>query len=235
MTRIYILLFTYYMLGLIATVAINRHRKGPDVKESWLKFGVYVIITLGLTSALLFAPWLAIAMAMLIVLIGWFELDRLPRFSSMRKTILLLSYAVLSVLFLIFIARTSHINKLACGVYLVVLSFDGFSQVFGQLIGGRRLAPDISPGKTYAGLIGGLVMGVATAAFLGNTLEREVLLPTLLVCLLAFGGDMLASAVKRKAGIKDYSALIPGHGGVLDRFDSFLFAGAMLQCYFLFS
>ena len=232
MNKIYALLTLYYLLGLTGIAVINQQKRGDDAKERWIKFSVYVFITITLTSALLFVPPLAIALGILIVLIGGFELAALPSFKIISKVPLLLAYALLGILFCIFLARSSPNSNLPCRIYLIVLSFDGFSQLFGQLIGGRRLAPRISPAKTYSGFIGGMLMGIATAAFLEWTVAPEILFSTALICLLAFTGDMLASFIKRRAGIKDYSSLIPGHGGVLDRFDSFLFTGAMLECYF---
>ncbi len=229
MMRIYALLALYYVIGLVAILVINRRRSRKEANALKTKYGVYLLITLGLVSALAYASWVALALAIGIAAAGGFELGRLPGFSLTGKTGLLMGYAALAFLFCTFLGR-SAIVVLPCQIYLVVLSFDGFSQIVGQLIGGPKLAPGISPGKTWSGFLGGLGMGIAT----GFYLEMDLAL-ALAACLLAFLGDMLASAIKRRAGVKDYSTLIPGHGGILDRFDSFLFAGAILECYFRFA
>ena len=110
---------------------------------------------------------------------------------------------------------------------------DSAAMLGGQMIGGPKLAPTISPGKTraggIAGLVGGTAIGVVWAMFVfprvGITLE-VVPAAALALALAAIGqvGDLAESLFKREAGVKDSSALIPGHGGVLDRLDSLYFA-----------
>lgn len=109
---------------------------------------------------------------------------------------------------------------------------DSFAMWFGKLIGGPRLAPSVSPGKTRAGAVAGLVGGVAAAlvfvpAFLRPT-GREIPLGEAAFIGLALAataqiGDLAESLFKREAGVKDSGSLIPGHGGVLDRLDSLYF------------
>jgi len=102
---------------------------------------------------------------------------------------------------------------------------------FGRMIGGPKLAPNISPNKTWSGAIGGLVMG--TAAGLGFLMAFDVAPSvTLFAVSLAIGvlteiGDLFESGLKRKYQVKDSGGIIPGHGGVMDRFDG-LWAAAPL-------
>jgi phosphatidate cytidylyltransferase len=110
---------------------------------------------------------------------------------------------------------------------LVVWATDCLAYFTGRGIGGPKLAPQISPSKTWAGLIG----GVAGAAIVGGGVSLGLgaagLAPTLLAAILAVisqVGDLFESHLKRRAGVKDSGALIPGHGGVLDRVDGLLFA-----------
>jgi phosphatidate cytidylyltransferase len=231
MTRIYILLAVWYLIGALSIALINYRRHDGDARQRWIKLMMYIALTLSLTTALLFAPLLAMGASVVIVLAGFYELQKLEGLRGIRRPLVILAYCIVAILFSLFIWRSRH-DQLPCLVYLTVLSFDGFSQVCGQLIGGVRIAPKISPGKTYSGLIGGTLMGVVTAGMVSAPWITDVWLLALIVCFLAFSGDMLASAVKRIAGVKDYSSIIPGHGGMLDRFDSFLFAGAVIECYF---
>jgi phosphatidate cytidylyltransferase len=103
----------------------------------------------------------------------------------------------------------------------------------GRLTGRHLLAPAISPKKTIEGAVGGLVFGTAVFAAVGAWwLPIAVPLPVrvgLGICLVAVGiaGDLFESMLKRSAGVKDSSALIPGHGGVLDRIDALLFAAPL--------
>jgi phosphatidate cytidylyltransferase len=109
---------------------------------------------------------------------------------------------------------------------------DSFAMWGGKLIGGARLAPAISPGKTRAGAIAGLVGGVLTAVVYVPLalapMGRDFSLPLAagmgaIIACVAQVGDLAESLLKREAGVKDSSGLIPGHGGVLDRFDSLYF------------
>ncbi len=110
---------------------------------------------------------------------------------------------------------------------LVVWLADSGAYFSGRAFGRRKLAPLVSPGKTWAGLWGGLA-ACAVLAVVTATLEALPLLPLLTVTLIAgvfsVVGDLTESLCKRYAGVKDSGSLIPGHGGVLDRFDSLLAA-----------
>ena len=116
-------------------------------------------------------------------------------------------------------------------IYLLLITTitDTFALFTGMLIGKHKLAPEISPKKTIEGLIGGVFMGtfVATAYYFTviNSSISLVLLIFITVILALVGqlGDLVFSSVKRYYGKKDFSNLIPGHGGILDRFDSIIF------------
>ena len=116
-------------------------------------------------------------------------------------------------------------------VYLVVAFFDGFSQVSGQLFGRHRITPRISPAKTVEGSVGGLIAAILAGVALRGLPDISVMRALILcgeIVFGAFAGDLAASWVKRKSGVKDFGGLLPGHGGVLDRFDSLLFAGPVV-------
>lgn len=112
--------------------------------------------------------------------------------------------------------------------FLVTFATDTSAYAVGRAVGRRKLAPSISPGKTWEGAVGGLVGAVAAAAALVTLLgEIETrILPAIALGLgvgvAAQAGDLLESKVKRLADAKDSGRLIPGHGGLLDRLDSLL-------------
>jgi phosphatidate cytidylyltransferase len=112
---------------------------------------------------------------------------------------------------------------------LTVIVSDTSQYYTGRLFGRRPLAPAVSPKKTVEGAVGGLVFGTALFAVVGMwwlpglPIAFRVLLGLTLVAL-GIAGDLFESMLKRSAGVKDSSALIPGHGGVLDRIDALLFA-----------
>jgi phosphatidate cytidylyltransferase len=111
-----------------------------------------------------------------------------------------------------------------------------FGQRFGELIGHEKFLTHISPSKTYAGLVGGLIASTVVV-LIGLWCAGQPVLYGLvlgpLVGLAAQCGDLAESMLKRAAGAKDSSQLIPGHGGVLDRVDSFLFAAPVMTLFVL--
>ncbi len=117
------------------------------------------------------------------------------------------------------------------GLFLIVWATDTGALVFGNLIGGPRLAPKLSPGKTWAGTIGGSITAAAVYGFfvtlIGGSLEMSVIF-AFLFSAVAHGGDLLESFCKRRFGVKDSGSAIPGHGGILDRIDSTLAASVAL-------
>lgn len=117
-------------------------------------------------------------------------------------------------------------------------STDTSSYFVGRVFGRRALAPRISPGKTVEGAIGGVLLGVAAALllnyFLGLRKEAALIVPVaVLLPLAAVLGDLAESLLKRGMQVKDASALVPGHGGLMDRLDSVLFTGVVLYYYLL--
>ncbi len=115
---------------------------------------------------------------------------------------------------------------------LAVWSCDTGAYFAGRRFGGPKLAPRISPKKTWSGLLGGMILAAAALALLSIVLGQvDVLHLAVLGALLALisqGGDLAESALKRHFGVKDSGALIPGHGGILDRVDGILFAAPAL-------
>jgi len=113
--------------------------------------------------------------------------------------------------------------------------FDSASYFAGRAFGRRKLAREVSPGKTVEGLAGGLVFGLAAVTWLGlGWLELDLAGSFVLAAVIVTAaqlGDLAESALKRWSGIKDSGSVIPGHGGILDRFDSLLFV--MPAVYYL--
>ncbi|MBS0279607.1 MAG: phosphatidate cytidylyltransferase [Proteobacteria bacterium] len=121
--------------------------------------------------------------------------------------------------------------QVIAGLFLIVWATDTGALIFGKLIGGPRMAPVLSPSKTWAGTIGGSVTAALVFScyiwLLGGTLWIAALFG-LAFSAVAHAGDLFESFVKRRFGIKNSGSLIPGHGGVLDRMDSTIFASVAL-------
>jgi phosphatidate cytidylyltransferase len=131
-------------------------------------------------------------------------------------------YALLPALALLWIReRDAHGLELLLWAFLVTWSTDIGAYFTGRSFGRRKLAPSISPGKTVEGLYGGM----AAAALIGGAwalatgLGHPLLALAPLLAVVAQGGDLFESWMKRRAGVKDSGKCLPGHGGVLDRLD----------------
>ncbi len=158
-----------------------------------------------------------------------------PRYRTEQVSVSLFGIFYVVVMFS-YIYRVRILHDGFWLVWLIFLSSwgcDTCAYVVGMLFGKRHFAPILSPKKTVAGAIGGAIgaglLGVVYAAFFGAQME-EIANPQI-ACFFACAaagaisqiGDLAASAIKRDHDVKDYGNLIPGHGGILDRFDSMLF------------
>lgn len=134
----------------------------------------------------------------------------------------------------LFFARES----LSLFIYLISIPIlsDTFAMLIGSLIGKHKLCPSISPNKTVEGSCGGLIIGSIIPLIIYNYLIGDITIVvigmTLVLNLFSQLGDLVFSKIKRENSIKDFSNLIPGHGGILDRLDSILFVSSI---YLIFS
>jgi phosphatidate cytidylyltransferase len=232
MHPVFFLTFGYFLVGGVAIGLIHRRSAEAERSERWKKYAVYFLIVHVVIVAILAGVWYFVCLAAAVVAVGLYELLRATaggagwRLKTLAGALPL--YAALGLAFIQF-ARMSR-TEMILFVWVVVFTFDGFSQIGGQLLGSHTLAPRVSPGKTVEGLGSGLAMAVATAlplsAWTGIGRPLAVGL-ALLVAVSALLGDLAASYVKRACKLKDYATWIPGHGGILDRFDSFIAAGSV--------
>ena len=116
-------------------------------------------------------------------------------------------------------------------LFAVVWTTDILGYFVGRAIGGPRLAPNISPHKTWSGACGGalgaLAAGVAVVYVAGDTVLPAAACVAFVLSIASQAGDLFESAVKRRFGVKDASHVIPGHGGLMDRLDGFIAASSM--------
>lgn len=123
-------------------------------------------------------------------------------------------------------------------VMLLVWGADSGAYMFGKLFGKHKLVPKVSPGKTWEGLMGGLLTSALISWLFGYYAPMDVNFEKLCICsviavIASVFGDLTESMFKREAGVKDSGSLIPGHGGVLDRIDSLTAAVPVFACLML--
>jgi phosphatidate cytidylyltransferase len=148
------------------------------------------------------------------------------------------TFNLLSILYTILLSYLYLLRQLPRGiewtffVFLLVWATDTGAYLIGRQFGRHLLAPDVSPKKTVEGSLGGLMFSILVAfAFwcvVGGTSWIPYIILGIVIGIGAQVGDLFESALKRSAGVKDSGKLIPGHGGILDRFDSLIFALPLL-------
>lgn len=254
-----VLILWYGSLPLALFLALVGALGARELFDLASRTGVKALTVVGMTGAALIAPlmWVALLPGPLgtslrdgwpLLALGWLLVvlvttlagrppDRMP-LASAAVTILGVVYCGVLPATLLLIRHAGHGTMSWAGAWLALLPLvitwicDTAAMAAGKAIGGPKLAPSVSPGKTRAGGVAGLVGGVIAALAMLHLLgpagvhihASELLILGLAVSVVAQLGDLVESLFKREAGVKDSSALIPGHGGVLDRFDSLYFA-----------
>ena len=157
-----------------------------------------------------------------------YELNNI--YTKSDKKILISIYSILSLLTITFFPIFYFSNNLSfTGFMYIILSiwiFDSFSFLGGNIFKGKKIFPKISKGKTYSGLFSGFLSLIIINIVFFILMPIESLFYLLLLAvtlgILSFLGDTIVSVLKRASRIKDSGQIMPGHGGLLDRFDSFI-------------
>lgn len=146
-------------------------------------------------------------------------------------TLLGIFYIPFLLFHIIYLGNTKYIWL----IFIISFGTDTFAYITGNLIGKRKLSPNVSPNKTIEGSIGGIIGAIVLSLIYANLKDISspihIILISLIGSVVSQIGDLTASKVKRYAGIKDYGFIMPGHGGILDRFDSIIFATPVVYYY----
>lgn len=188
------------------------------------------IVLLGIAGTALWFGGLAFGLLLLIggalVIVEWFGLVRAMTVGLGTRAALtaLGPLLVLGATAGLWFVRDHLGVTVALWVFAMVWATDIGAYFAGRAFGGARLAPKISPSKTWSGLVGGMIAALIVGATLGDrgAIIGVPLWIGLIMGLIAQLGDLAQSWMKRRAGVKDSGALIPGHGGVFDRVDGLL-------------
>jgi len=153
------------------------------------------------------------------------------------STILGLIYVVFFLYHIILIDNIGEYSILIWLVIITAFSTDIMAYFTGYFFGKHKLAPKLSPKKTIEGAIGGALGSILFSGIFGYFIVPRLFMHCLIIGLIggivSQFGDLTASAMKRKMGVKDYGNLIPGHGGIMDRFDSVIFMAPTLYYYIM--
>ena len=187
------------------------------------------MIAVALVAAVIGGTWFALLVALAAATM-FCEWIRIVRGWGLHWLVAGFGYALIPALALLWIReRGAHKLDLLLWVFIVTWSTDIGAYFAGRSIGGPKLAPAISPNKTWAGLIGGMV----AAGLFAGAWVFSLHLPRLLFALAplfaigAQAGDLFESWLKRRAGVKDSGTILPGHGGVLDRLDGLVVVASL--------
>jgi phosphatidate cytidylyltransferase len=222
---VYYALF-FAIIGAIGMAIANRKATKEISKKRWLKYFVYILITITIITSIgyNFFFWISL----IIVLASLIEMIINNRRNS-KALQALLSFTVFLIIAIGFLLYSRAFSwPFLLFIYFQVFIFDAFCQITGQLWGKHLLAPSISPTKTIEGLAGGWICCILAAILGGSWIKANISEAALFGLLTGFAsvcGDLSASYYKRKLKIKDYSNWLPGQGGFLDRFDSLLVVG----------
>lgn len=195
------------------------------------------------THAILYLFWIVVSIALSLIYL--FRMDG-RRLEDSLATMVGIFYIAFFIHFVVLVDKSGATSWMRWLIFSCTIGSDSLAYLTGVALGKHKLCPKISPKKTIEGSIGGL-LGSVTLCILSGAIFAPMPLSAaggrILKHCIAVGllggavsqlGDLAASAFKRKMGIKDYGNLIPGHGGVLDRFDSALFVAPFVYFYIAF-
>lgn len=232
-----LLLLACFAIGIMGVREFYHGFENLNVKPSFMVANISI---LGLYAINLFAPteynfymvwFLAVVIMSLLYL---FHIEKRELADSMA-TLTGIFYVVFLSLHVTLVEQIGEYGILVWLIFLTAFGTDSMAYFTGLAIGKHKLAPKISPKKTIEGSIGGILGSILLCGLFGYFVTPGLLLHCIVIGLLggviSQFGDLTASIFKRKMGIKDFGNLIPGHGGILDRFDSVLFTAPMVYYY----
>ncbi|SDK46731.1 phosphatidate cytidylyltransferase [Natronincola ferrireducens] len=229
----------YLATMLVSLIGLGEFYHAMTFKEynpiSYIGYGV------GIALLTIFYFSLNLELIFLLIFIATIILSGILLYNS-KHTILDISvtlYGVLYVpLFLGHIILTDKLNNsyIIWLIFIIAWATDTFAYFGGCFFGKTKLCPSISPKKTVEGAISGILGSIIVSSIFAYIFFIEYIVMVGFLgffgSIIAQGGDLTASQIKRYVGIKDFGNLIPGHGGVLDRFDSILFTAPIVYYFF---
>lgn len=228
----------FAVLGIFAVLGLNEfyqlfQKSKYQPNKIGLVFGAAIYASLILPFEYLQAILVTVVLLLfsIIALLELFRNKKNP-FQNIALTILGIVYVILpfSLLYEIGFHKIGHermyLWQWVLSVFVLVWCNDTFAYLFGRALGKNKLFERISPKKTWEGFIGGILMAILAAFLMAYFFEldtTELIVYGLIVGVIGTGGDLVQSMLKRSLGVKDSGNILPGHGGILDRFDGVIF------------
>lgn len=232
-----LLLIACFIIGFMGVREFYHGFEKLNVKPSYLVAYVSII---GLYAINLVTPaeyhyYMFWFMAVIVLsLLYLFNIDKRELTDAMA-TLTGIFYVVFLSLHVTLVEQTGEYGIMVWLIFITAFGTDSMAYFTGFAIGKHKLAPKISPKKTIEGSIGGILGSVLLCGLFGYFVIPGLLMHCIIIGIIggviSQFGDLTASIFKRKMGIKDFGNLIPGHGGILDRFDSVLFTAPMVYYY----
>jgi len=200
------------------------------MKERMITGAIFALVML---SAIWVGGWLFSGLMITAALIGIREIAQMNRNRPNKRLMMVLSLYVAFGFVALIMIRMEHHVMFTLWIIISMWVADSGAYITGRKWGKTKLAPTISPNKTWEGLIGGIVCALAVAVLiqLWYPVTGSMVYTLILTMFISVGGqcgDLLESKVKRYYSVKDSGKILPGHGGIFDRFDSLIFVVLIL-------
>lgn len=238
------LIILFYLFGVICLIEFNRLIQLKSIAPYlvftilYFVFGNWELVmqsNSGLNEAIQILQVITIFVQLFLIK-DLFSEKTIPLFNS-KRYILTTFYISSAFVFLILIAKyyPKYNSNILLGSFILVWVNDTFAYLIGSQFGKQKLFSSISPKKTVEGFLGGLFFACIASYFIAkytNTLNfNQWLILSIIISVLGTLGDLIESKFKRQAQVKDSGVIMPGHGGLLDRFDSIIFAAPFIYLF----
>ena len=219
------------VLGLIAMYELLKPKKNiPKTMRyiSYVLFVMFLIFGYTFTGSIYIMNFTLLILAFMVMFLSLLYYHDNKKYCIDDVFYLLGSIIFLSAAFNLFIVIRNEGLLITLYLFLITTMTDTFAYIIGSKIGKKKLLPTVSPKKSIEGFIGGLICGSFIASIFyilcisGDNIIN-VIFVSIILSIIGQCGDLVFSQIKRHFGIKDYSNIMPGHGGVLDRLDSIIF------------